>query len=125
ESSVCNVVRRFVDCEIDMLLALESKTEVTVTLAVIGAGPGQSAPRMDTSVPSLALEVNRLSKEEVDYPIIWDTNEASQLKTKLETESWKRSLGPFKRTVPLTTSAFPLRDSEEDLSARLDDVILL
>ena len=119
------VVLGFVDSEVDRLLGLEPKKEATVALAVVGAGPGERAPRMDTSVPSLALEVNRLSKEEVDYPIIWDTNEASQLKTKLETESWKRSLGPFKRTVPLTTSAFPLRESEEDLSARLDEVILL
>src|SRR2546428_7321112 len=80
---------------------------------------------MPKPIPGLALGANRLSKKEVDYPIIWETNEASQLKTKSETESWRRSLGPSKRTVPLITPAFPLRESEEDLSPRLDEVILI
>ncbi|TMI24545.1 SagB/ThcOx family dehydrogenase [Candidatus Bathyarchaeota archaeon] len=102
-----------------------STKEAAVALAVVGAGPSERAPRMHMPIPSLALEANRLSKEEVDYPIIWETNEASQLKTKSETDSWKRSLGPSKRAVPLTTSVFPLRESEEDLSPRLDEVILL
>jgi len=115
----------FVDSEVDRLLGLEAKKEATVALAVVEAGRTERAPKIHRPIPSLALEVNRLSKEEVDYPIIWETNEASQLKTKLETDSWKRSLGPSKRAVPLTTSVFPLRESEEDLSPRLDEVILL
>jgi len=119
------VVLGFVDSEVDRLLGLEPKKEATVALAVVEAGLSEGVPRMHKPIPSLALEVNRLSKEEVDYPIIWETNEASQLKTKSETDSWKRSLGPSKRAVPLTTSVFPLRESEEDLSPRLDEVILL
>src|SRR5256712_429926 len=115
----------FVDSEVDLLLGLEAKKEATVALAVVGARPGERIPRMHKPIPSLALGANRLSKEEVDYTIIWETNEASQLKTKSETESWRRSLGPSKRTVPLTTPAFPLRETEEDLSPRLDQVILL
>ena len=115
----------FVDSEVDRLLGLEAKKEATVALAVVGARPGERIPRMHNPIPSLALEANRLSKEEVDYPIIWETNEASKLKTKSETESWRRSLRPSKRTVPLTTPAFPLQESEEDLSSTLDEVILL
>src|SRR6266568_973436 len=98
------VVLGFVDSEVDRLLGLEPKKEATVALAVVGAVPGERAPRIHMPIPSLAIEVNRLSKEEVDYPIIWETNEASQLTTKSETESWRRSLGPSKRAVPLTTS---------------------
>src|SRR2546427_10143252 len=115
----------FVDSEVDRLLGLEAKKEATVALAVVGASPAERVESGHKTIPSLALEVNRLSTEEVEYPIIWETNEASQLKTKSETESWRRSLGPSKRTVPLTTPAFPLRESEEDLSPRLDQVILL
>src|SRR2546425_2161872 len=100
------IVLGFVDSDVDRLLGLEPKKEAAVALAVVGAGPGERAPRMHMPIPSLALEANRLSKEEVDYPIIWETNDASQLKTKLETESWRRSLGPSKRTVPLTTPSF-------------------
>src|SRR5207245_9282748 len=94
------VVLGFVDSEVDRLLGLEPKKEAAVALAVVGAGPSERAPRMHMPIPSLALEANRLSKEEVDYPIIWETNEASQLKTKSETDSWKRSRGPSKRAVP-------------------------
>jgi hypothetical protein len=119
------VVLGFVDSEVDELLGLEPKKEATVVLATVGAGPGEKASRMHKPIPTLALEVNQLSKEEVDYPIIWETNEASQLKTKSETESWRRSLGPSKRAVPLTTPTFPLQESEKDLSPCLDEVILL
>src|SRR2546428_4897229 len=115
----------FVDSEVDLLLGLEAKKEATVALAVVGARPGERIPRMHKPIPSLALGANRLSKEEVDYTIIWETNEASQLKTKSETDSWKTSLGPSKRTVPSTTPAFPLRDSERDPFPHLDEVILL
>src|SRR5436309_3217432 len=39
--------------------------------------------------------------------------------------AWRSRLGPSKRTIPPTTPAFPLRESGEDLSPRLDEVILL
>jgi len=120
-----HVALGFVDSEVDRLLGLEAKKEATVALAVVGASPAERAESGHKTIPSLALEVNRLSTEEVEYPIIWETNEASQFKTKLETESWRKSLGPSKRTVPLTAPAFPLRESEEALSPRLDEVILL
>src|SRR5437660_5402143 len=74
------VVLGFVDSEFDRLLGLEAKKEATVALAVVGIGHTEKAIRMNQPIPSLALGVNRLSKEEVDYPIIWETNEASQLK---------------------------------------------
>src|SRR2546428_11583815 len=81
------------DSEVDGLLGLDQKKEATIALTIVKAGFSEGFPRMHKPIPSLALEVNRLSKEEVDYPIIWETNEASQLKTKSETDSWKRSLG--------------------------------
>ena len=115
----------FVDSEVDMLLGLEAKKEATVALAVVEAGRAEEAPRTNQPIPSLALDVDHLSNEEVDYPIIWDTNVASALKSKSETESWKRSLGPSKRTLPSTPPAFPLRDTEKDRSLPLDEVILL
>jgi len=115
----------FVDSEIDQLLGLEAKKEATVALAVVGIGNTENALRMNQPIPSLALESNPLSSEEVDYPIIWETNEASQLKSKSETETWRKSLKLSKGTIPTTTPAFPLRGSEEHLSPPLDEVILL
>jgi len=115
----------FIDSEVDRLLGLEAKKEATVALAIVGAGRAEKAPRLDQPIPSLALDINPLSKGEVDYPIIWETNESSGLGSRSETDSWKTSLGPSKRTVVSTTPAFPLRDSERDPFPHLDEVILL
>src|SRR4029077_7759533 len=115
----------FVDSEVDWLLGLEAKKEATVALAVVGAGRAEKAPRTRPPIPNLALDVNPLSRAEVDYPIIWETNESSGLRSMSETKSWRTSLEPSKRTVPSTTPAFPLRDSEGDSFPELDEVILL
>jgi SagB-type dehydrogenase family enzyme len=115
----------FVDSEVDRLLGLEAKKEATVALAVVGAGRAEKSPRLHQPIPSLALDINPLSKGEVDYPIIWETNESSELGSRSETDSWKTSLGPSKRKVPSITPAFPLRDSERDPFPHLDEVILL
>jgi SagB-type dehydrogenase family enzyme len=115
----------FVDSEIDQLLGLEAKKEATVALAVVGSGHAEKAPSMDKAVPGLALEINPLSSEEVDYPIIWETNEASQLRSKSKSEAWRKSVSESKQTIPSTIPAFPLRGSEENLSPHLDEVILL
>ena len=82
----------FVDSEIDQLLSLEAKKEATVALAVVGIDHHPKALRLNQPIPSLAIESNPLSSEEVDYPIIWETNEASQLRSKSETEAWVKSL---------------------------------
>jgi len=115
----------FVDSELDQLLGLKPKKEATVALAVVGGGRAEGAPRMRQPVQSLALDVNPLSREEADYPIIWEANEASELESKSETESWRTRLEPSKRTVRPTTPAFPLRGTKKDTSPPLDEVILL
>ncbi len=115
----------FVDSEIDELLGLEAKKEATVALAVVGIDHHPKALRLYQPIPSLAIESNPLSSEEVDYPIIWETNEASQLRSKSETEDWVKSLRLSKGTIPTTSPAFPLRAWEEDLSPPLGEVILI
>ena len=119
------VVLSFVDSKVDQLLGLETRKEATVALAVVGADHTEKAPRIQQPIPSLSLGINPLSKEEVDYPTIWETNEASQLESKSETESWKRSLRLSKRTIPSAAPTFPFRELEEDSSPPLDEVILL
>src|SRR5712664_1446750 len=122
---VSKVLLGFVDSEVDRLLGLEAKKEATVALVAFGTGHNESGLRMHRPIPSLALETNPLSSEEVDYPIIWETNEASQLRSQPETEGWRKSLGSSEGTTPTTTPAIPLRGSNEDSSPRLDEVILL
>ena len=116
----------FVDSEIDQLLSLEAKKEATVALAVVGVDHNPKALSLRRpTIPSLAVEINPLSSEEVDYPLIWETNGASQLRSKSKAEAWRKSLRLFQRTIPTTTPAFPLRAWKEDLSPPLDEVILI
>jgi SagB-type dehydrogenase family enzyme len=119
------VVLGFVDSTVDRILGLEAKKEATVALATVGNRRGEELPRTDPQTPPLSLEINPLSREETDYPIIWETNEASKLKSKSETESWKGSLSVPRRTLPINPLFFPLRESDEDLYPPLDGVILL
>src|SRR6266540_3480654 len=119
------VIQGFVDSEIDQLLSLEAKREATVALAVVGIDRNPKDLRLRQPIPSLAVEINPLSSEEVDYPIIWETNAASQLTSKSETETWRKSLRLSKGTIPTTTPAFPLRAWKEDPSPPLDEVILI
>jgi SagB-type dehydrogenase family enzyme len=119
------VILGFVDAKVDQLLGLEAKKEATVALAVVGIGYNEKALRMNRPIPSLVLESNPLSSKEVDYPIIWETNQASQLRSKSETEAWRKSLRLSKGTIPTTTPAFPLRGLKEGLSPSLDEVILI
>src|SRR5712691_3727217 len=60
------VVLGFVDSEVDRLLGLEARKEATVALAVIRTGDSEKVPGTHQPIPSLDLEVNPLSKEEVD-----------------------------------------------------------
>src|SRR6267143_4468772 len=55
----------FVDSEVNLLLGLEAKKEATIALAVVGVGLAENAPAMLTPLPSLALDVSPLSREEV------------------------------------------------------------
>src|SRR5713101_2097332 len=115
------VVLGFVDSEVDQLLGLGTRKEATVALAVVGVDHTEKAPRMQQPIPSLSLGINPLSKEEVDYSTIWETNEASQLKSKSETDSWRRSRRLSKRTIPSAGPTFPLRELEGDSSPPLGE----
>src|SRR2546428_767943 len=115
----------FVDSDVDQLLGLETRKEATVALAVVGAEHAKRAPRMQQPITSLSLGINPLSQEEVDYSTIWETNEAAQLESKSETDSWRRRRRLSKRTIPPVAPTFPLGKLEEDSSPSLDEVILL
>ena len=114
----------FVDSKVDQLLGLEPKKEATVALVTLGADGNGKNPSTRVLIQRIAPAVNPLSKEEVDYPIIWETNEASHLKDKSETEAWK-NLQVSKRTNPSGSHIFPLHESGKVPSPPLDKVILL
>ena len=113
----------FVDTEVDKLLALQPKKEATVALAVIGEGQQPKAGSAPPPIRGLNLEISPLSMEEVDYPVIWDTNEASQFQTKSEVEAWKKS-APKKGEITPVTPAFLLPKKSLESAPPLKQVIL-
>ena len=113
----------FVDSEVDKLLALEPRKEATVALVAIGEGQHERPSSAYQRIQDLKFEISPLSREEIDYPVIWDTNEASQLKTRPEAESW-RSSSPKKLEPFPGAPAFPLYKKSVDSAPTLDEVIL-
>ncbi len=83
----------FVDSQINHLLGLEPRKEAAVALAQIGTAQRASDSRQ-TNVPRLALDAEPLSREEVEYSIIWKTNEESELPGPREVKEWKTSARP-------------------------------
>src|SRR5256712_1032633 len=75
----CKLVLGFVDNMVDKLLGLEELKEASVGLAVVGAGLGTGAQAEHKEIPALHLNVEPLSKEEEDYPIIWDAIRAGEM----------------------------------------------
>jgi SagB-type dehydrogenase family enzyme len=113
----------FVDSAIEKLLVLQSRKEATVALAIIGEDRLSKSSSAPQPVRDLELKISPLSMEEVDYPVIWETNEASQFKTKAEVEPWRTS-SPEKRETISSAPAFPLLKKSLDSVPTLDKVIL-
>jgi len=123
ESLSTRLVMSFVDREVDKLLGLKQEREATVALAAIGTGPKKSAGSTDRDISELDLETEDSSKE-VEYPIIWKTNRASQLDAQTEVEKWRHSLNPVRTKAHDSKRKFPLRQPIQN-SPSLEEVILL
>lgn len=118
-----NLELGFLDSEVDQLLALEPKKEATVALAAVGHGKQWKSTNVIQPIQNLKLETSPISREEVDYPVIWETNEASQLDTKEDVNSW-RSSTPKKPENPPGITSFRLPSKASDSVPTLDKVIL-
>lgn len=91
EHLTAKLLMGFLDSEIDALLGLAPAKEATIALASIGKFRGRNATSTVREVPRLNLETEPPSRDEVDYPIIWETNSASALSSRLEVRSWHGS----------------------------------
>jgi SagB-type dehydrogenase family enzyme len=114
----------FVDSKVDRLLGLEPRREATVALAVVGSGKGRKATETHEQIPSLAPKIRPLSSEETDYPIIWETNETSQLKSESDAQLWKKTPIASKRPDSSATLTFLLKDPKPASYQHLDEAIL-
>ncbi|MDA4128817.1 MAG: SagB/ThcOx family dehydrogenase [Thaumarchaeota archaeon] len=126
EALIAKLTVGFVDSEVDRLLGLVKGKEATVALAPIGLGLPQQAERTAKASSRLDLEVEPLSQEEVEYPIIWKANEASSLRGSAEAKEWGQSFKSRTNGNRADGATFPLRPLKEGDSPvpSLEEVIL-
>ncbi len=126
EDLVAKLVMGFIDSEVDRLLGLEPGKEATMALALIGVGLDQHVEHERKGISRIDFEVEPLSKEEVEYPVIWKTNEASGLHSLVEVNAWRQSYkSPSSKTLS-GESTFHLRASKEEENGipTLEEVIV-
>lgn len=83
------VVLGFVDAEVNRLLNLDPKREVTFSLVPIGH-TAELPPEPPTEIEPLKLDTVSLSKTEIDYTAMRAMHESSSLQSGAEVAEWRR-----------------------------------
>jgi len=118
------IVLGFMDAEVNRLLDLETRREVSLCLVPIGCVPGGSPPA-PREAPALGLETVPLSQHEVEYPAMLQMHEASSLETEEEVRQWRerRSAGTSFAPVGEEIRLRPLSEEEQPKDT-IEQVIL-
>ena len=82
------IVLGFVDAEVNRLLDLDTRREVTLCLVPVGRTSESSLPA-PREVPALGLETIPLSQHEVEYPAMLEMHNASSLHSVEEVHQWR------------------------------------
>jgi SagB-type dehydrogenase family enzyme len=126
------IVLGFVDAEVNRLLDLDTRREVSLCLVPIGRASASSqesslpAPR---EAPALGLETILLSQHEVEYPAMLEMHDASSLESVEEVNQWRGQppvLPPSSLTSALEGEAvrLPRLREEEQPKDTTEQVIL-
>jgi SagB-type dehydrogenase family enzyme len=100
------IVLGFVDVEVNRLLDLDTRREVSLCLVPIGHRSESSLPT-PTEAPALGLETIPLSQREFEYPAMLEMHDASSLESREEVAQWRgkqlvlASSDPAGEEVPL------------------------
>jgi SagB-type dehydrogenase family enzyme len=81
------IVLGFVDADVNRLLDLNTRREVSLCLVPIGRA--EAPPPAPREAPALGLDVIPLSKREVEYPAMLEMHDASSLKSEEEVPQWR------------------------------------
>jgi SagB-type dehydrogenase family enzyme len=92
------IVLGFVDAEVNRLLDLDTRREVSLCLVPIGRTSESSLPA-PREVPALGLETIPLSKHEVEYPAMLEMHDASSLESAEEVNQWRSKPPVFASSV--------------------------
>jgi len=82
------IVLGFVDAEVNHLLDLDTRREVSLCLVPIGRTSESSLPAPGEA-PPLGLETIPLSQHEVEYPAMLEVHDASSLESVDEVDQWR------------------------------------
>jgi SagB-type dehydrogenase family enzyme len=118
------IVLGFVDAEVNHLLDLDVRREVSLCLVPIGRTSESSLPA-SKEVPALDLETIPLSQHEVEYPAMLEMHYASSLESVEEVNQWRRK-PPVHSSSALEGKAvrLPRRPEEELPKDTIEQVIL-
>jgi SagB-type dehydrogenase family enzyme len=118
------IVLGFVDAEVNRLLDLDTRREVSFCLVPIGRTSGSSLPAA-REAPALRLETIPLSQREVEYPIMLEMHDASSLASVEEVTQWrgKPPILPFSAPAGEAVRLLRLREEEQPKDT-IEQVIL-
>ena len=118
------VVLGFVDAEVNRLLDLDTRREVSLGLVPIGRTSLGLLPAR-REAPALGLETVPLSQHEVEYPAMLEMHDASSLETEDEVREWreKKTVLAFSASAgePIRLERLPEEEQPKDT---IEQVIL-
>jgi SagB-type dehydrogenase family enzyme len=124
-----SLVLGFVDATVSQLLSLDRRREAPLSLIALGRGAAKSAATFPLLEP-LTLEIEPLSKKEIDYPAMRQMHEASSLESEEDVKSWRQQgrakRGGMKDENGSARRLFTLQPVNEDEIAqdKVEEVIL-
>jgi len=83
------IVLGFVDADVNRILDLDTRHEVSLCLVPIGHGSDSSPPTTPSEAHALGLETIPLAQREVEYPSMLEMHDASSLASVQEVAQWR------------------------------------
>jgi SagB-type dehydrogenase family enzyme len=118
------IVLGFVDAEVNRLLDLDDRREVSFCLVPIGHRSESSLPT-PTEAPRLGLETLPLSQHEVEYPAMLEMHAASSLVSEEEVAQWRGQQLVLASSAPAGEEVqLPNLPEEEQPKDSIEQVIL-
>jgi SagB-type dehydrogenase family enzyme len=118
------IVLGFVDGDVNRLLDLDTRREVSLCLVPIGRKSESSLPALRETL-ALGLETIPLSDREVEYPAMLEMHDASSLESKEEVAQWRGKQQVFLPSAPAGEEVQLERPAEEEqLMDTIEQVIL-
>ena len=118
------IVLGFVDTEVNRLLDLDTRREVSLCLVPIGRTSERSLPE-PKEAPALGLETIPLSQREIEYPTMLEMHFASSLESVKEVAQWRGKQRVFPTSAPAGKAVrLPRMLEEERPKDTIEQVIL-